>query len=87
MGFDLWKKIKDAFKKVGTWVKDKIIMPVVNFGKRILQSDTVKSIVDTGMKLAPMIGGAVAASQGAPPQAGMAIGSAVQGIGRTLGYG
>ena len=87
MGFGIFKKIKEAFKKAARWVKDKIIKPVFNTGKKILKSDTVKTVIDTGMKLAPALGGAVAASQGAPPQAGIAAGSAVQSIGKALGYG
>ena len=87
MGFGLFKKIKDAFKKAARWVKDKVIKPVINTGKKILKSDTVKSVIDTGMKLAPVIGGAIASSQGAPPQSGIAAGSAFQSIGKALGYG
>ena len=87
MAWGLFKKIRDGIKKAAKWVKDKVITPVINTGKKILKSDTVKTLIDTGMKLAPAIGGAVASSQGAPPQAGFAIGNAVQGIGRTLGYG
>ena len=87
MGFGIFKKIKEAFKKAAQWVKDKVIKPVINFGKKILKSDTVKTVIDTGMKLAPALGGAVAASQGAPPQAGIAAGSAIQSIGKALGYG
>ena len=74
MGFGLFKKIKDAFKKAARWVKDKVV-------------PAVKPIIDAGMKLAPMIGGAIATSQGAPPQAGMAAGSAIQSIGKSLGFG
>ena len=87
MAWGLFKKIRDGIKKAAQWVKDKVIKPVINFGKKILKSDTVKTVIDTGMKLAPAIGGAVASSQGAPPQAGMAVGSAVQSFGKTLGYG
>ena len=87
MGFGLFKKIKDAFKKAAQWVKDKVIKPVIDTGKKILKSDTVKTIIDTGMKLAPAISTAVASSQGVPPQEGLAIGKALQGIGKALGYG
>ena len=87
MGFGIFKKIKEAVKKAGQWMKNKVIKPVINTGKKILKSDTFKTLVDTGMKLAPAISTAIASSQGAPPQAGFAIGSAVQGIGKTLGYG
>lgn len=87
MAWGLFKKIREAFKKAGSWIRDKVIKPVIDTGRKILKSDTVKTLIDTGMKLAPMIGGAVAASQGAPPQAGMAAGTAVQTIGKSLGYG
>ena len=87
MAWGWFKKIRDGIKKAAQWVKDKIIKPVINVGKKILKSDTVKTVIDTGMKLAPALGGAVAASQGAPPQAGMAAGTAVQSIGKALGYG
>ena len=87
MAWGLFKKIRDGIKKAARWVKDKIIKPVFNTGKKILKSDTVKTVIDTGMKLSPALGGAVAASQGAPPQAGIAAGSAIQSIGKALGYG
>ena len=87
MAWGLWKKIRDGIKKAARWVKDKVITPVINTGKKILKSDTVKTVIDTGMKLAPAISTAVASSQGAPPQAGMAVGTAIQSIGKALGYG
>ena len=87
MAWGLWKKIRDGIKKAAQWVKDKVIKPVINFGKKILKSDTVKTVIDTGMKLAPALGGAIASSQGAPPQGGIAVGTAVQSIGKALGYG
>ena len=30
MAWGLWNKIKQGFKKVGNWVKDKVLKPVVN---------------------------------------------------------
>ena len=87
MAWGLFKKIRDGIKKAARWVKDKVIKPVINTGKKILKSDTFKTLVDTGMKLAPVIGGAIASSQGAPPQSGIAAGSAIQSIGKALGYG
>ena len=87
MAWGLFKKIRDGIKKAAQWVKDKIIKPVIDTGRKILKSDTVKKVIDTGMKLAPAIGGAIASSQGAPPQGGIAVGTAIQGIGKTLGYG
>ena len=87
MAWGLFKKIRDGIKKAAQWVKDKVIKPVINFGKKVLKSDTVKTVIDTGMKLAPAIGGAIASSQGAPPQGGIAVGTAVQSFGKALGYG
>ena len=82
MGFGIFKKIKEAVKKTGSWIKNKVIKRVINTGKKFLKSDTLKTVIDTGMKLAPALGGAIATSQGAPPQSGIAAGSAVQSIGK-----
>ena len=82
MGFGLFKKIKDAFKKASTWLKDKVIKPVINIGKKV-----VKPILNTGIKLAPAIASAVSTAKTGSPQAGAAIGSGIQSIGRSLGYG
>ena len=87
MAWGIFRKIRDGIKKAAQWVKDKVIKPVINFGKKILKSDTVKTVIDTGMKLAPALGGAIASSQGAPPQGGIAVGTAVQSFGKALGYG
>ena len=87
MGFGFFKKLKDAFKKAGDWVKNKVIKPVVNTAKKVFTPDNIKKVIDTGVKLAPAIATAVAASQGAPPQAGMAAGKAIQGVGNSLGFG
>ena len=35
MAWGLFKKIKNAFKKVTNFVKDKVIKPVVNTAKKI----------------------------------------------------
>jgi len=86
MAWGLFKKIRDGIKKAARWVKDTIIKPVIDTGKKILKLDIVKTVIDTGMKFAPAISTAIASSQGAPPQAGFAIGKAVQGIGKSLGY-
>ncbi len=65
MGWGFWKKLKNGVKKAFNWVKDKIVKPVFNTAKNLL----------------PAIGAAVAPVVGAPPQAGMAVGSIVKGVG------
>ena len=74
MGFGLFKKIKDAVKKAAAWVKHKAI-------------PAAKPLLNTAVKLAPAISTAIATSQGAPPSSGYAIGSSIQAIGKSLGYG
>ena len=86
MAWGFFKKIKNAFKKAANWVHTKVIKPVVNTVKKVVTSDTFKSLVNTASKLAPAAGAAIATSQGAPPQAGMAAGTAFQNITKSLGY-
>ena len=86
MAWGIFKKIARAFKKAAQWVHNKVIKPVANTAKKILKSDAIKPIINAGLKLAPAIGGAIGASKG-NPQAGLAIGSAVQGVGNSLGLG
>ena len=74
MAWGFFKKIKDAFKKVGKWVKDKIISPVVNFVKPI-----VKTGLDVVSKAGTTIGGAIGAATG-NPGLGLKIGGAAQGL-------
>jgi len=74
MGWGIFKKIKNAFNKV----KD--------FTRKIINKDNVRKVIDTGIKLAPAIGTAIGASQGSG-QAGYAIGSSIQNIGNSLGFG
>ena len=84
MAWGFWKKIKNAFKKAGQWIKNKVIQPVVNFGKKVFTK--TKPILNTAVKLAPAIGAAVGGAKGTPPfgaQAGMAI----PGVGGALGLG
>ena len=79
-----FKKIKEAFKKAGKWVKDKVIKPVADFGKKVFTK--AKPLVDTAVKLAPVIGAGVGAAYG-NPAAGAKVGSVVQGVGGALGLG
>ena len=86
MAWGFFKKIKNAFKKASDWVKDKVVKPAVNIVKKVIESPFTKKAVDTGVKLAPMIGAGIGGSQG-NPQAGLAIGNTVQNIGNSLGFG
>ena len=86
MAWGLFKKIKNAFKKATDWVKDKVIKPVVNTAKKIIESPFTKKAIDTGVKLAPMLGAAIGQSKG-NAQAGLTIGNTVQNIGNSLGFG
>lgn len=81
MAWGFWKKIKNAFSKAGKWVKDKIINPVINVGKKV-----GKPVLNTAVKLAPVIGTAVGAKFGQPAM-GAQIGSTVQTLGNSLGLG
>ena len=87
MGWGIFKKIKNAFKKAGGFVKNKIITPVIKAAKNIIKSDTTKKLINTGVKLAPIIGAGISTAAGAGPAAGMKVGHVVQGIGNNLGYG
>lgn len=80
MGWGFFKKIKEAFKKAGQWVKRKVIDPVVGGVKKIFRAEPVKAVV----KMAPVIGAAIGGAKG-NPQMGLQVGQAVQGIGTVLG--
>ena len=75
MAWGLFKKLKEAFRKVKEGIK------------KVITSKPVKAIVNTGIKLAPLIGAGVASAAGAPPTTGMTVGNVVQGVGRSLGLG
>ena len=36
MGWGIWNKIKQGLSKAWNWVKDKVVKPVVNFGKKVI---------------------------------------------------
>jgi len=76
MGFGLFKKIKDALKSAGRFIKDKVLTP-----------DNVKKAIDLGTKLAPLIGGAVSTATSGNPMPGLKAGHIAQGIGNNLGFG
>ena len=86
MAWGFWKKIKNAFQKAATWVKEKVVQPVVNTVTKIVTSEPVKKIADTAIKLAPAIMTAVGGAKG-NPAAGAQVGTAVQGVGRAIGLG
>ena len=75
MAWGLFKKIKNAVKKVG------------NFVKKVVKSPITKQIIDTGMKLAPVIGAGISSATGGSPQSGMQAGHVIQGIGKGFGFG
>ena len=71
MAWGFFKKVKDAFKKATTWVKDKIINPIVK--------PVAKTGLDLISKAGTAIGGAIGASQG-NPQLGLKLGGLAQGL-------
>jgi len=87
MGFGLFKKIKDAIKSAGKWVHNKVIKPVVNTAKKVVTPDNVKKAIDLGVKLGPLIGGAVSTATSGNPMPGLKAGHIAQGIGNNLGFG
>ena len=87
MGFGFFKKLKDAFKKTGQFIKNKVIKPVINTAKKVVKSPITKQIIDTGMKLAPVIGAGISSATGGSPQSGMQAGHVIQGIGKGFGFG
>ena len=87
MSFGIFKKIKEAVKKAAKWTRDKVIRPVIKTGEKLFKSGDVKKLIDTGIKLAPMIGGGISTAKTGNPQLGFAAGSAVQNFGNSLGYG
>ena len=87
MSWGVFKKIANAIKKVAKWSGSHVIKPVINTAKKVINSDVTKKLINTGVKLAPVIGGAISSATGGSPVEGMKIGHVVQGIGNGLGYG
>ena len=81
MAWGFWNKIKNGFRSAGRWIKNKILTPL---GRTIKKVE--KPMLNTAVKLAPVIGTAVGAKFG-NPQMGAQIGSIVQNVGGALGYG
>lgn len=87
MSWGIFKKIANAVKKAAKWTSSHIIKPVINTAKKVINSPITKKVIDTGMKLAPVIGAGISSAAGGSPAEGMKIGHVVQGIGNSLGYG
>lgn len=81
MAWGFWNKIKNGFRSAGKWIKNKILTPLGRTIKKV-----GKPMLNTAVKLAPVIGTAVGAKFG-NPQIGAQIGSIVQNVGGALGYG
>lgn len=79
MAWGLFKKIKNAVKKAAQWVGKTV--------KKVVKSPITKKAIDTGIKLAPLIGAGISSAAGGSPQEGMKMGHVVQGIGNSFGYG
>ena len=86
MAWGFFKKIKNAIKKAANWVNTKVVKPVVNTVKKVIDSPFTKKAIDTAVKLAPVISTAIGQSQG-NAKAGMQVGHVIQGIGNNLGFG
>ena len=82
----IFKKLKNAVKKVGKAIGGGI-KKIFNAGKKAINSDTFKGLMNTGTKLAPVIGAGISSAMGGSPSEGMKIGHVVQGLGNSLGYG
>lgn len=87
MSWGIFKKIGQAIKKAAQWTNNKIFKPVISTVKKVVTPDNIKKVVDTGTKLAPMIGAGVSTAMGGNPMSGMKVGHVVQGLGNNLGFG
>ena len=87
MAWGIFKKIKKAFNKAKEWTRDKVIRPVINTAKKVITPSNIKKGIDTGIKLAPLIGGAVSTATSGNPMPGLKAGHIAQGIGNNLGFG
>jgi len=74
MAWGFFKKVKDAFKKAGQFIKNKVIKPTVEIAKKALPKL---------IKAAPAIGAAIGSSKG-NPQLGAQIGQMVSNVGQAL---
>ena len=83
----VFKKIKKALQDAGRFVKNKVIKPVINTGKKVLTADNIKKGIDLGTKLAPLIGAGVSSATSGNPMPGLKAGHIAQGIGNNLGFG
>lgn len=81
MAWGFFNKLKKGFRKMGKWIKDKVFRPIGRTVKKV-----GKPVLNTAVKLAPVIGAAAGAYAG-NPQMGAQIGGIVQNVGNALGYG
>lgn len=79
MGWGFWNKIKNAFKKAGSWIKEKIIKPVGRTVKKIFKSEPVQGALDLVSKAGGAIGAGIGAAKG-NPQMGAQIGMVAQNL-------
>ena len=86
MGFGLFKKIKDAVKKVAKWTNNTVLKPVINTAKKVITSPTTKKLMNTAIDLAPVIAGGIGSAYG-NPQAGFVAGNTIKNIGNSIGLG
>jgi hypothetical protein len=56
MGFGLWKKIKEGFKKAGRWIRDKIAKPVWNKVIKPVGKFIGKVVAPIAKTIAPIAG-------------------------------
>ena len=59
----IFKKIKNTVKKAAQWTKDKVNRPVNKTGEKLIKSGDVKKLIDTSIKLSPMIGGGISTAK------------------------
>ena len=74
MAWGFFKKVKDAFKKAGQFIKNKVIKP---------GAELVKKALPKLIKAAPAIGTAIGGAKG-NPQLGAQIGQMVSNVGASL---
>ena len=73
MSWGFFKKVKNAFNKVGKFVKDKV-------------APVAKKVANTAVKYAPIITGAIGTATG-NPLLGAGVGTLIKGVGGKLGLG
>ena len=77
MGWGVFKKIARAFKTAGKTVFNKVLKPVYNAGKKVVNSDVFKKAIN----FAPVVGGIVGGPVGAAIGTGATVLSKLTGRG------